>query len=292
MMKTIIVPLDFSEESKNGLDMALMLANKTRVNIQLVHVIDKNTGTDSKLMEKALLNAQLKFDEILKTCKERAGYKCGLSYIISRGKLFKDITDLAEKNEDSIIVMSTHGESGFEELFIGGNAYKIASHSRSPVITVRRSKIPANIGKIVLPLDFTKETREKVPYTVKMAKLLGSEIHLLTVSSTKLKSIESKLSKYADQVSSYLDNHNVPFKLNHLYGNNLTDIIIEYSASVKADLISIMSEQEKSVSNLLLGNYAHQMINKSNTPVLIYPTYPLSVISEDIWTLGAFIGRD
>jgi hypothetical protein len=28
-MKTIIVPLDFSEESKNGLDMALMLATKT-----------------------------------------------------------------------------------------------------------------------------------------------------------------------------------------------------------------------------------------------------------------------
>jgi hypothetical protein len=49
-----------------------------------------------------------------------------------------------------------------------------------------------------------------------------------------------------------------------------------------------MTEQEKSVSNLLLGSYAHQMINKALIPVLSFPNYQLRIITEDIWDLGAF----
>ncbi len=289
-MNTIIVPLDFSEESMNGLDMSLMLANKTRANIKLVYVIDKTIAGDNSLLENEIQTRKSRFESVLKTCQEKSNYKCGMSYIISTGKIFKDITDLAEQSDDAVIVMSTHGESGFEELFIGGNAFKIASHSRKPVITVRRSIIPSNIDRIVLPLDFTKETREKVPYTARLAKLFGSEIYLITVSSTKLKSIEKRLNQYSRQVKEYFEKHQIPCKTEHLQGGNITDVIIDYSQSIDADLISIMSEQEKSVTNLLLGNYAHQMINKSYIPVLTYPTYPVSIITEDIWTLGAFEG--
>ncbi len=290
-MKTIIVPLDFSQESINGLDMAIMLANKTRSDIQMVHVMDKHYNEDASLLAKELQIAKLKFEDIIKNCKEKSNAKCRISYIINHGKIFREVTDLAEKKEDSVIVLSTHGNSGFEELFIGGNAYKITSHSKNPVITVRNSKISTNIDKIVLPLDMTLQTREKVPFTVKLAKLFNSEIHIITVRATHLKSIEKKLHKYAEQVTSYIDDHEIRSKTVHLEGNNLTDITIEYSKSIKADLISIMTEQEKSVTNLLLGTYAHQMINKSDIPVLSIPTYPLSQVSDDIWTLGAFMPR-
>jgi nucleotide-binding universal stress UspA family protein len=187
-----------------------------------------------------------------------------------------------------LIVLSTHGASGFEELFIGGNAYKITSHSKNPVITVRRGRIPANIDRIVLPLDFTFQTREKVPYTVELAKMFGSEIHLLTISLSKIESTEKLLHQYAKQVTDYLDNHKTSYKVEHLHGGNLTDLTLDYSRSVNADLISIMTEQEKSLSNLLLGNYAHQFINKAFIPVLSFPNYHLRITAEDIWTLGAF----
>jgi nucleotide-binding universal stress UspA family protein len=287
-MKTIIVPLDFSEESKNGLDMALMLANKTGANIQMVHVIERNADEDASLMKEEYQIYKLKFEDIIKTCREKNNLKCGLDYVITKGKLFRDITEMAEKREDAVIVLSTHGSSGFEELFIGGNAYKITSHSRNPVITVRKRNISANINTIVLPLDITFETREKVPYTVKLAKLFKSKIHIITVRSSNLKSIQNKLQKYAQQVASFVDYHDIQFKIEHLHGRNLTDVILEYSKLVDADLISIMTEQEKSVSNILLGNYAHQMINKSNIPVLVMPTFPLSHITDDIWSLGSF----
>jgi Universal stress protein UspA and related nucleotide-binding proteins len=287
-MKTIIVPLDFSDESLTGLNLALMLAKKPGANIQLVNVIGKNTGDNKELIEKENQLAKMKFEEILQKCREKGNINCALNYTIKEGKVFKEIADLADKYDDVLTVLSTHGASGFEELFIGGNAYKITSHSRNPVITVRRSKISSNIDKIVLPLDITFQTREKVPYTVELAKVFGSKIHLLTIRLSNLKSIEKKLHQYAEQVASYLETHKIPYTVEHLHGNNLTDLTLDYSQSVDADLISIMTEQEKSASNLLLGNFAHQMINKAFIPVLSFPNYHLRISAEDIWSLGAF----
>jgi nucleotide-binding universal stress UspA family protein len=287
-MKTIIVPLDFSKESLTGLDLAFMLAKKTRANIQMAYVIAKNESINDDLLDKRNEMAKMKFESILQKYKGKGKLNFELSYIIKEGNIFKEISLLGEAYEDALIVLSTHGQSGFEELFIGGNAYKIISHSRNPVITIRTSKIPSNINKIVLPLDITFQTREKVPYTVKLAKEFNSEIHLLTVSSTNAKNIEKKLRQYAEQVAKYIAFQKVPCTIKYLQGDNLTDITLEYAHSVKADLISIMTEQEKSLANLLLGSYAHQMINKTDIPVLSFPNYQIRIVADDIWTLGEF----
>jgi nucleotide-binding universal stress UspA family protein len=286
-MKTIIVPMDFSNEALPGLNLALMLANKTKANVQMVHVIKNNDNTYHEELENDRQLAEKRFKDILQKYKE----KTNLSYTIKEGKVFKEINDLANTYDDALTVLTAHGESGFEELFIGGNAYKIVSHSKNPVITVRRSAIPLNINKIVLPLDITFQTREKVPYTAELTKLFNSEIHLLSVRLTHIKSIEEKLQQYIGQVASYLGAQNIPCKVEHFQGDNLTDITLDYARTINADLISIMTEQEKSASNLLLGSYAHQMINKAFIPVLSFPNYQLSVITDDIWTLGAFEAR-
>jgi len=290
-MKTIIVPLDFSNESLIGLNLAIMMANKTGASIQMVHVISQNENMNSELLEKKLELTKVKFEKILENYKETSNLKIDMSYDIKSGKIFKEIADMGDSFEDCLTILSTHGESGFEELYIGGNAYKITSHSRNPVITVRRSKTATNINEIVLPLDITFQTREKVPYTVELAKQFNSKIHLLTVTTTNSKSIEEKLHQYADQVAKYIEYHKIPYLIKHLQGDNLTDITLNYARTVSADLISIMTEQEKSASNLLLGSYAHQMINKAYIPVLSFPNYHLRITTEDIWDLGAFNPR-
>jgi len=286
-MKTIIVPMDFSNEALPGLNLSLMLAEKTGANIQMVHVVCKNDNSDNEQLKKGYQLAEMNFKKILEKYNEKVNF----SYTIKEGKVFREINDLADTYDDVLIVLTTHGASGFEELFIGGNAYKIVSHAKNPVITVRKSAIPPNINKIVLPLDITFQTREKVPFTVELAKLFHSEIHLLSIRHTNIKSIEEKLQQYIGQVASYIEAQNIPCRIEHLQGDNLTDITLDYARTINADLISIMTEQEKSASNLLLGSYAHQMINKAFIPVLLFPNHRLRIVADDIWTLGAFEAR-
>ena len=69
-MKNIIVPLDFSNESMNGLKMSLMLAEKAGANIQMVHVIGRYTD-NNELFEMENYQANQKFEEILQKCRER-----------------------------------------------------------------------------------------------------------------------------------------------------------------------------------------------------------------------------
>jgi nucleotide-binding universal stress UspA family protein len=291
-MKTIIVPLDFSDESKTGLDMAIMLAGKNGAVIQMVHVINKNnSATGGRLTEKDKQNAKDRFEKILSGYKNYRDAGLEMDYAVEEGQIFKEITNFSDKFEDPLTVLSTHGESGFEELFIGGTAYKIISHSKNPVISTRKSKLSSNIDIIVMPLDISFQTREKVPYTVELAKQFGSEIHVVTTQLSNLRSIEKKLRLYADQVLNYISQQGVAFKAEHTRGKNLTDLTLDYSDSVKADLISIMTEQEKNPSNLLLGNYAHQMINKSFIPVLSFPNPRFRVVTDDTRTLGAFMPR-
>lgn len=49
-----------------------------------------------------------------------------------------------------------------------------------------------------------------------------------------------------------------------------------------------MSEQEKSISNLVLGSYAHQMINHSPIPVLTFHAYQIEIPTEDLNTQGIY----
>jgi nucleotide-binding universal stress UspA family protein len=288
-MKTIIVPTDFSIESLTGLDFAILFAKKSGASVQLVHVLTSITNVPHGTLEKEHQLAKVKFEELVQKYYKKANLNISLSYIIKEGKIYKEVTNQANSFENSILVLSTHGGSGFEELFIGSNAYKIASTSAKPVITIRNCQPIENIEKIVLPLDITLQTREKVPYTAKLANMFNSEVHILTLRSTNVKSIVKKLYRYSDQVGSYLKGHNIPVKVEHLIGNNLTDITLDYAKSVNADLISIMTEQEKSVSNFLLGNYAHQMINKALIPVLSFPTYQIGAILEDLRTQGIYL---
>lgn len=183
-MKTIIVPVDFSYECLNGLDLALMLAGKSNTGIQLVHVIPSVINVPHGSLETERQFSRVKLEELIKRFKTE---NIPMSYIIREGKIYKEVNSQADSFEDSVVALSTHGESGLEEHFIGSNAYKITSTSRKPVFSIRASVSIHNIDNIVLPLDITYQTREKVPYTAQLAKLLKSKIHVVTVRTSNLK---------------------------------------------------------------------------------------------------------
>jgi hypothetical protein len=82
----------------------------------MIHVVGKNTESNDELLDKEHQLTKVKFEEILQKCKPAGNITCTLNYNITGGKIFNKITNLADKLEDSIIVLSTHGESGFEEL--------------------------------------------------------------------------------------------------------------------------------------------------------------------------------
>jgi nucleotide-binding universal stress UspA family protein len=266
-MKNLIVPIDFSKESLNGLELALLFTKKQYTNIQLVYVQKKSSDYNSPgyFMEEKQY-ADKKFKEILSKYGSKLKNDSKLRYIIKAGSIFKEVVNQVESYSEAMVVASTHGGSGFEELFLGSNAYKIISATSRPVMTIRKNKCPADIRRIILPIDITVDSRQKVPFTSDLAELFGAEIHIVTVSSSKSKKLKQRLDAYGRQVEKYIKSRQIPYKLKSLYGENIIDLIVVYADSVDADLISIMKEQPKSLS--FLGNFTQQILNRATTPVL------------------------
>ncbi len=267
-MKQIIVPIDFSKESLKGLELAIIYANKFNANIQMVFVQSEKPGRFHIELEKQYNQAMEEFEELKNKYEANLSSNCKLSYIIKQGNIHKEIAVQAEAFDDSVIISSTNGESGITDFFIGSNAYRIIQGTKRPVITVTNEKYISDIKRIVLPLDITKETREKVPLVAKIAKAFGAEVHIIKVTSSTNEGIYNKLQMYALQVEKYFKENEISYQSSLLVGDNITESTIEYAKTIDAELIAIMTEQTTSISNLLLGSYAHQMLNTSPIPVL------------------------
>jgi nucleotide-binding universal stress UspA family protein len=281
-MYHIIVPVDFSDESLKGLELAILFAKKAPSRVQMVYVRKKSGDFNAGSKEEKKY-AEKRFKEIVKEYQPLLPKEVKLDFIIKSGKIYKEVVSQAESFEKSFIVASTHGASGFEQFFIGSNALKIISATRVPVITLQGNKPPRLISKIVFPLDITLETRQKLPFTAEIAKWFDAEVHVVALTTYKADDIVKKLNSYSAQVCDYLKERGIKYVTETLVGANLTDITIEYAKTVNAGLISIMTEQSVDVSNLILGSYAQQMLNKSSIPVM-------SMNPKELFVSGAFNG--
>ncbi|HAH60245.1 MAG: universal stress protein [Lentimicrobiaceae bacterium] len=270
-MKEIIVAIDFSKGSLHALDYAIELANHQKSNLTMVWV-DNNANQEmffssapNEFREEAIKN----LDEIMASKKPKL--KSGkLSYKLRKGKVYQEIANQAKANNAELIIAGTHGVTGYEEFWIGSNAYRIVSYAPCPVITVRYDfEITSRpISSIVLPIDNTLDTRQKVPFTIEMAKIFNADIYLLSLYSTPFKAMHKKVDNYTREAQKKITEAGINQYTETIEADNITNATIKYAQKVNASLIAIMTEQETTASNILLGPYAQQMVNHSPIPVL------------------------
>ena len=267
-MKRIIVPIDFSGESIKALKLAVIYANKFHADLQMVYVQDDKNRKFRVKLENEYNTVLEDFEGIIDKFKKDIHQDCDFSYIIKKGKIYEEIKNQAEAFDDSLIICSTSGESGISDLFMGSNAYRIIQNTERPVISLTSEKYIGNVERIVLPIDSSRETREKVPMVAKIAKAFDSEVHIIKVTTTTNEGVHNKLKLYASQVKKFFESQNIKYQSSLIVGDNNTESTIDYAKTIDADLIAIMTEQSQSLANLLLGSYAHQMLNSSPIPVL------------------------
>ncbi|MBP6976952.1 MAG: universal stress protein [Bacteroidales bacterium] len=269
--KVIVVAVDFSDCSINAFEHALSIARRSDSDLKMIWVNKayQERSVALKDPEAAIMDARQTFEEMIRQFQRQLPTGT-ISYVIKDGKVYREIVGFAEEEKAFLIVVGTHGSSGIEEFWIGSNAQKIVSSAKCPVITIRGGvNIKRDLTRIVLPLDSTPETRQKVSTTALLAKYFNAEIIVLPLYSTQVETVRHTIKKYSEQVAKYLKENEIRYKIEPLeVEGNITYATIEYALKVDANLISIMTEQEKTTKNLWLGPYAQQMVNHSPIPVM------------------------
>ena len=269
-MKSIIVGTDFSEGSYAALELAVDVANRMQCDILLVWVRrEKMLFTGEQL---DMLTTLAK-DKLQALC-DRYSPKMKAGKIHSRiinGKVSTAIAEVAKRELAPLIVIGTNGASGFEKYVIGSQAARIVQDSPCPVLTMRQGfDFHKKLERIVVPLRVNANSRQKVPPAASMAKIFGSEVHILGLLD--LKEEESALRTYINQSIDFLERERVPYHFEIRSYSTYSDTVLHYAEEIKADLVIINTEQDRVISQLFLGTNAQQIVHNSQIPVLcIHP---------------------
>lgn len=280
-MQPILVAVDFSNTSLHAIEYALSLANKMKSDLTMVWV-DKLTPLESLYPDTSNQNrneAKKRFEEIILFNSKKLAKGIKMDYRLRKGKVYHEVDNLAKSLDAELIITGAHGISGFEEFWIGSNAFKIVTYASCPIITVRHDfRVRNKIDRIILPIDGSAETVQKLKFVVRLAKIFKSDVHVVSTHSSRLKSIQRITEKYAQAAVAYLQSNEIQVIRDEIVSHDLTKAVIDYAINVKADLISIMTEQE-TPANILLGAQAQQLINQSPIPVLsVHPQEHFSLL--------------
>lgn len=271
--------MDFSTGALNALDYAIDLFKFQESEIVLLWVepsANENESIPGQKNERRH-DAKLELESLVNTNIEKY-QKLRFSYKQKKGKVFKEFSAFAASGKFDLAIIGTHGIGGFEEFWIGSNAFKIISYCPCPVISVRTDyKKNGQIKKILLPIDDSLDTTKKVPTAVDLAKEFDADIEILGIYETELISLNRKIDHYIAETEHYIKSKGVTFNFSKCKSNNLSLSIVKYAEKEEVDLMVIMTDQNKATSDIIMGRSAQQIINRSSIPVLSVKPFKMEV---------------
>jgi nucleotide-binding universal stress UspA family protein len=271
----ILVPIDFSEQSLIALEQSFNIAREYHAEITLLNVIEEASAFakffSSEQTEDVKKNAQIELDKLAASVEKKA--KITVNTLVAKGTIYEKVAEVAELINATMIIMGTNGDEGKRKRFIGSNALRVVRESVVPVITIKGKHHRKGCKNIVLPLDLSKETREKVTKAIELSKLFGgASIRVVSVLFTTDEFVVNRLTRQLGQVKTFLEKEDIECTAEIIKGikgeETLAENILEYAEKVEGDLIMIMTQQEVDFTEYFIGSSAQEIINHSTIPVL------------------------
>ncbi len=277
-MKTILVPTDFSSHSENALRTAATIARANKATILVVHMAGM---TDGLLTRDEAYNA-LESVYYVKLAEKHFTEFLDKPYLegiavqqaVKKHRNFSEINDVAKENDAGLIVMSSHGSSGLEEVLVGSNTEKVVRTSEIPVLVIKQMVSDFKLDSGVFASDFSLENIAAYKKAKEFFNQFGASMNLVYVNTPNR---NFKSSKEIDEVLFHFFENagysNPAERLNDV--NIISDYSIEegifsYSQMINADIISIPTHGRKGLSHLLKGSISEDIANHSIVPVVTF----------------------
>lgn len=271
IIKRILIPFDFSETSALSLDHAVHMAKTAGAELYLLHIIETSTFPSS--IAHAFSGFEKKVEEAsnekLKELSDELSTKHGIKVhtITEVGKIYKRIVHTAKQAHIDLVLMGTHGASG-SSYIIGSNTTRVVQESHCPVISFQTHSTKLGFTNIALPIDDSPESRQKVNFAMEIAKLFNAKITVIGLNRNGNEDYQRKFRIKIEQVEDFLGQHGVQTDTIYQQGEDLAKNTLAAATEINADLLVIMTEQEPSITGMLMGTYATKIINGSKIPVM------------------------
>jgi universal stress protein A len=146
-LRKILVPVDHSDCSRAALEYALFLAERFDAEIEVLHVVETPPGGEEHTVVKPDTGEEELLSDLLMQQGEKAATEFLAPFVQGRtipiarslltGQPAKVIAAAAADRQADLIVMGTHGRSGFDRLIMGSVTERVLRSAPCPVVVVR-----------------------------------------------------------------------------------------------------------------------------------------------------------
>jgi len=286
VFRKILCPLDFSEYSTLALRYAVAMARENEASLALCHSIPDLSPAMSYLEgnyiqtvdEMLISNSAMKLDQFVDGVVPQ---NLRVLKTIERGDPCDAILKNAKETGADLIVMGTHGHSGYERYFVGSVTNKVLHKSALPVLVVCRqshhfirenASRPVEIKKILCALDFEDNTQEIANLALSMARMHQSEINFFhavpkSKSNGRMEQKETTIAKLREFVDPAKEDWcSVRFQVTP---GQPAEEILKIIQEDQIDLLVLGHHSKKPIEELFLGSVAKRVITDSPCPVLV-----------------------
>lgn len=273
-MKKILVPTDFSDHAEYALKVAAQIARKNNGEIFLFHMLDLpsqegdaiNEGSDIPEIMFFMQKARERFEDLVAS-PYLEGIK--ITEAIQFEKAFDGIIKNSKKHEIDLIVMGSHGASGFHEMFIGSNTEKVVRTSEIPVLVIKKEQGDFNPEKFVFASDFSEEIKKPFAKVVEFANSFNTQLHLVYVNTpNNFKSTHAAEKLIHDFATGF--NLANGFTT-HVYSDvNVEKGVLHFANSVNADLIGMCTHGRQGLAHFFNGSVSEDLVNHAVRPVVTF----------------------
>jgi nucleotide-binding universal stress UspA family protein len=210
-IRRILCPIDFSEHSRRALDHAVAIARWYEAAVTVLHVFSPVTvaavGAAPVVFEPMVL-APVDRDRLLADTRAFAAAESApgvaIEAAIREGRTATAILEQAASMRADLLVIGTHGRSGFDRLLVGSVAEKVLRKASCPVLTVPKGlpdavpSGPVLYKRILCPVDFSDSSLHALKYATSMAQEADGQLTVLHVVAHEFENAADMASMVSD----------------------------------------------------------------------------------------------
>jgi nucleotide-binding universal stress UspA family protein len=310
MMKTVLVPLDGSALAEQSLPYARLLATTLGARVRLLRVIAETPGDDF-LAES--IGAVYGMNDPLTIQRERQQHAFEIlrqnaeRYLESHAELMQAdgidaaidirfgapadvIVEAALVPHVTMIVMATHGYSGFKRWSLGSVTDKVIHATATPIFIVR-AEAPSRkraFKRIMVPLDGSALARQALPLATEIAKSSGAELLLMEAIAATIEAypgfpsrgrpipqLADVLEALRDQATNQLGEQADALRAQgvgastQVVQGHAAEVLVDEAARRGVDLIVMATHGYSGLKRWALGSVADKVLQATITPLLL-----------------------
>ncbi|NDV15697.1 universal stress protein [Muricauda sp. TY007] len=272
-MKSIIVPVDFSNQSEKALRVAASLAKEHKAELYVLHMLELSPA----IMGESGYISQEQVVHLIKLGEQRFTDFLDKPYlkdvkvipVIKHYKVFSEVAEVAEKHKADLIVMGSHGADGLQEIFIGSNTERVVRTSDVPVLVIKGNEVNGfNPKHFVFACDFEEESVPALKKAKEMAGLLKAKLHLVYINTPGDEFMSTN--DAAEKISKFLDEAKINIGVEIFNDYTVEKGVINYCEKISADLIGIPTHGRRGLSHFFMGSIGEDIVNHSEAPVITF----------------------